>query len=217
MDETPMNFDMVPNRTINKKGENTVSVRTRGAEKRHLTVVLTCTASGEVPPSMVIFKKIREVKVNARGMVVTVQPKGWMDDTLMSRYIKEIFVRHVGQDSLLVMDSFRFHISAATKKVLRRNKITSVIIPGGCSGKVQPLDVAINKPYKSVLRKLWSEWMASNTLGDGTRDRIKAADYHTVVDWVAAGWEELKKTQRPDCEKFPCLWHLQQTGWERRP
>ena len=37
MDETPMYFDMSCNTTIDKKGTKTISVRTTGAEKRHLT------------------------------------------------------------------------------------------------------------------------------------------------------------------------------------
>ena len=56
MDETPMYFDMVPSRTIAKKGMKEVRVRTTGAEKRPVTNVLTCTASGKTMPPMIIFK-----------------------------------------------------------------------------------------------------------------------------------------------------------------
>ena len=56
MDETPMYFDIVPSRTIVKKGVKEVRVRTTGAEKRRVTVVLACTASGKTLPPMIIFK-----------------------------------------------------------------------------------------------------------------------------------------------------------------
>ena len=56
MDETPLFFDMAPNRTVSQKGVKEVRVRTTGAEKRHITVVLACTGSGEMLPPMVIFK-----------------------------------------------------------------------------------------------------------------------------------------------------------------
>ena len=42
--------------TVDKKGINTVSIRTTGAEKCHLTVVLAATADGHMLPPMVIFK-----------------------------------------------------------------------------------------------------------------------------------------------------------------
>ena len=41
MDETPMFFDMVPERMVSKKG-----VRSSGGEKKRLTVALTCTGNG---------------------------------------------------------------------------------------------------------------------------------------------------------------------------
>ncbi len=56
MDETPLYFDMVPSRTIEKKGAKEVRVRSTGAEKRRVTVVLACTASGKTLPPMIIFK-----------------------------------------------------------------------------------------------------------------------------------------------------------------
>ena len=40
MDETPDYFDMVSSRTLDKNGEKTINIRTTGAEKRHLTVVI---------------------------------------------------------------------------------------------------------------------------------------------------------------------------------
>lgn len=56
MDETPLYFDMVPNRTLEKKGAKEVRVKTTGAGKRRVTVVLMCTASGKTLPPMIIFK-----------------------------------------------------------------------------------------------------------------------------------------------------------------
>ena len=44
MDETLMYFSMSGNTIIDKKGTKSISVRTIGAEKRHLTVVLAVGA-----------------------------------------------------------------------------------------------------------------------------------------------------------------------------
>ena len=46
MDETPLTFDMPPNRTINNSGEKTIKIRTTGNEKNRITVVLTCAGDG---------------------------------------------------------------------------------------------------------------------------------------------------------------------------
>ena len=50
MDETPAYFDICPNRTVAVKGEKSIIVRTTGAEKRQLTVVLSCSANGGLLP-----------------------------------------------------------------------------------------------------------------------------------------------------------------------
>ena len=44
MDETPMNFDMPPSRTVNPVGEKTIMIKTTGNEKTHFTVGLACLA-----------------------------------------------------------------------------------------------------------------------------------------------------------------------------
>ena len=41
MDETPINFDMPPTRTVNPSGEKAILIKTTGNEKNHFTVVLS--------------------------------------------------------------------------------------------------------------------------------------------------------------------------------
>lgn len=57
MDETPLYFDVVPGRVLDKKGKKSVVVRTTGNAKRHLTVVLTVLAHGEVLPALAILRE----------------------------------------------------------------------------------------------------------------------------------------------------------------
>lgn len=47
MDETPLCFYKPGSTTVNKKGCREVHVKSTGAEKRRLTVVLVCTAAGD--------------------------------------------------------------------------------------------------------------------------------------------------------------------------
>ena len=55
MDETPLFFDLIPGRTLSSKGKQQIILRGTTATKCHLTVVLTCTASGHMLPPMIIF------------------------------------------------------------------------------------------------------------------------------------------------------------------
>ena len=56
MNKTPVFFDMVPEKSLVKKGQKSVTIRTSGSEKRHVTVVLTVAADGFILPPMVIFR-----------------------------------------------------------------------------------------------------------------------------------------------------------------
>ena len=75
-----------------------------------------------------------------------------MDEKLAIRFIRHIWYKHMELGSLLVWDSFKAHLTEDVLKELARLQIHSVVIPGGCTSKAQPLDVSINKPLKGILR-----------------------------------------------------------------
>ncbi|KAK6297215.1 hypothetical protein J4Q44_G00317980 [Coregonus suidteri] len=84
MDEVPLTFDIPVNRTVEKTGTSTVSVRTTGNEKSSFTVVLACQANGQKLPPMIIFKRKTLPKENfPAGVVIKASPKGWMDEEKM--------------------------------------------------------------------------------------------------------------------------------------
>lgn len=51
------------------------------------------------------------------------------------------------------MDLVAFHITDSVLAILRENNIVPSIIRGGCTGLLQPLDTAVNKPFKEYLRE----------------------------------------------------------------
>ena len=55
MDQTSVFFDMVPNKSFAKKRSKSVFVRTSGCDKKHVTVLLTICACGDILPPVIIF------------------------------------------------------------------------------------------------------------------------------------------------------------------
>ncbi len=99
MDETPAYFDIVASKSVDKVGVKQCVIRSTGAEKRHLTVVLTVTSDGNMLHPLIIFKgrptgKIIEMEL-LEGMVAVRQEKGWMDTKVMHVYLEKIWYPYV--------------------------------------------------------------------------------------------------------------------------
>jgi DDE superfamily endonuclease len=67
--------------------------------------------------------------------------------------------RETRHDNLLVMDVATFHKTPSILKKLRENHVMTAFIPSGCTSLLQPLDTAVNKPFKGWLREATEEYM----------------------------------------------------------
>ena len=63
MDETPLVFNMIPNKTVAKKGTKSIIIKTFEQEKCRISVLLTITADGGKLPPYIIFKSKRDGKI----------------------------------------------------------------------------------------------------------------------------------------------------------
>ena len=139
MDETPMYFDMPGNTSVDFVVNKTIGIKTTGHEKQHFTVVLACLADGTKLKPMVIFKRKTMPKDKfPSGVLVKVQEKGWMNESLTHTWLDEIWFKRSGSllkpTSLLVWDQFRAHLCESVKMKLHQNKTRQAVIPGGCTG-----------------------------------------------------------------------------------
>jgi hypothetical protein len=53
----------------------------------------------------------------------------------------------------LAFNAAAFHKTLEILQTFRNNHIIPALIPGGCTGLLQPLDTAVNKPFKELLRE----------------------------------------------------------------
>jgi hypothetical protein len=82
MDETPMYFEMPSNRTLDRVGAKTVSVKTRGKEKSRYTVIPAMMANGQKLKCYIILKGLKKVPkglVVPKNIQVAVADKGSMN------------------------------------------------------------------------------------------------------------------------------------------
>lgn len=198
MDETPMTFDLPSNRTVDSKGSKTINIKTCGAEKSHFTVVLACLADGTKLKPMVIFKRKTKPKEKLpSGVFVECNKKGWMDESFVNLWVDEIWGKRPGallhKKSLLVWDMFRAHLVDSVQKNLLRRKTHKAVIPGGCTSLLQPLDVSLNKPFKTKMRALWTEWMISGPKEYTAGGNQRRASYQQACEWTITAWDSISK------------------------
>ncbi|KAF0704731.1 hypothetical protein AaE_014786, partial [Aphanomyces astaci] len=53
---------------------------------------------------------------------------------------------------------------------------------------LQPLDVAINKPFKDRIRNTYMLWAARNMLG---KEKVKSPDRKLILEWIQASWDAI--------------------------
>ena len=195
MDETPMWFDLPSNTTINQKSAKTVNIRITSHEHTSFTVVLGCMADGTKLPAVCIFKLKNIPKEKfPRGIYIRVNEKGWVNEQEMLWWIETVWTSRNpfgNPRSMLVLDSFRGHIVESVKNRLKEKNTNMAVIPGGCTSKLQPLDVAINKSFKSKVKDRYNDWMISNIHAFTPTGKIKRPSYSTVATWVKESWDEV--------------------------
>ncbi len=60
----------------------------------------------------------------------------------------------------------------------------------GCTRKIQPLDVSLNKPFKAVVREKWIEYVHSlvdASVNPSPLGKLKPADKPKIVSWIKDG------------------------------
>lgn len=99
-----------------------------------------------------------------------------------------------GRPSLFAFDCVEFHKTPAVQAKLHNHDIFPSLIPPGCTGLGQPLDVSVNSPLKSILRDLTDstiEWRGQE-LDKWTVSERRILTTHCVVE----AWEEFCTSKR---------------------
>ncbi|KAF4798120.1 hypothetical protein TURU_067369 [Turdus rufiventris] len=171
---------MLLTRTVEKTGTPMVPVRTTGNKKSLFTVVLGVLSDGQKLSPMVIFKRKTFPKEKfPDGIVVAVNPKGWMDEEVMKTWLTTAYAHrrerffNLKVPGLLFFNSMCAHKMDSMKALVKKMNSELAVIPGGLTKEMQPLDMSIISSFKAKLRLLWEIWMVEEF---NTSDGIKSAE-----------------------------------------
>lgn len=200
MDETPIPFEYLDGRSYDFVGARTVSGKTdrSGWDKRQATLILYIFADGipRLKPKIIFHARTgnsvreKEGHLYHPGVTVEFNKTAYNNETLFCKWITDELAPALNQEkeknsqaSLLVLDSAGFHKTPMVLDVLRSHSIIPSVIPGGCTGLVQPLDTAVNKPFKEYLRNHTDEYY--DTAGSAI-EKWSVSDKRVMVTHVVA-------------------------------
>ena len=196
--------------TMEKRGVRRVEV-VGATDKRQITAVFCGTLLGEFLPVQVIYAG-RTSRCHPRHSFpcdwhITHSRKHWSTEETMLDYIKLIILPYVervrydiGNQSaaaLAIFDNFKGQITSACFSLLEENNIHYVLLPANTTDKLQPLDVAVNKPAKDFIRRKFEEWYSQQVMEqlDGVEmDQLNSATLNPIdlgmaqVKEVGAKW-----------------------------
>ncbi|KAF4799490.1 pogo transposable element with KRAB domain-like protein [Turdus rufiventris] len=198
MDEVPLTFDMPLTRTVKKTGTPTVPVHTTGNEKSSFIVVLGVSPDGQKLSPMVIFKRKMFPKDKfPDGIVVAVNPKGWMNEQVMRAWLTEVYTRrrerffNIKLPGLLIFNSMCAHKTDSVKALGKKINSELAVILGVLTKEVQPLDISIICSFKAKLRLLWEHWRVEGEHSYTTTSRLRRASYATLCQWILDAWSKV--------------------------
>ena len=132
MDETPLFYEYLPKRTVEKKDTRDVKTWKTGRDKKLRTLILAITKTGLVlKPSLILPRKTRyELELRNRlGMKVyrTTSANVWMNSPTMILWLQEVLKLYVGDNQiLLLLGNFSPHYSKDVRDVIKDTNINLV-------------------------------------------------------------------------------------------
>jgi len=164
MDQTPLPFEYLSGRRYHQQGDKTIGVqgsKQTGWDKRQATIQLTIFADGIPTVKPLVFfcgqgigASIQAEKEHYdKRVVVKFNPKAYANSTSIVEWLDDQVIPVLdGRPILMALDMFGSHKTEEVLDTRRAHDITLSVIPGGCTGLVQPLDVSIYRPFKDILK-----------------------------------------------------------------
>ena len=127
--------------------------------------------------------------VKQKNIYIYFQENALSDYDIFKKWIDEIYLDYqdnIKNTYLLILDKAPSHCCSAIIEYLNNKNIKRIFIPGGLTRKLQPLDVAVNKPFKDYIKKNFAQYEIGNN--NIITNHHAKVDRKIIVDWVYDIW-----------------------------
>lgn len=191
IDQTGVSIVPTSKYTMAPRGSKQVSVLGID-DKRQITALLGSNCAGTLLPPQLIYGGKTDMCHPAftfpREWDITHSPSHWSTEQTMLRYVRRVLVpfidkirfyqldRPVHQRALVIMDLFAAHRCDSVLEALKAEHVEVVYVPGGCTGELQPLDVAGNGTFKAHLKREFGRWHSTKVSSNVAQGRSCKVD-----------------------------------------
>ena len=193
VDQTPVWWNAMceKQKTIDSTGKRKILARvSNGNPREKVSVILACSQTGEKLPPAIIVKsnstRLKRARIKlVDGVMIFQNPKTSMANSdIMERWIRTMMPTVTeGKKNVLILDSFRGHLTDGIGVACTETNTLRAVIPGGLTSHIQPLDLTVNRSFKSHLRKLYHV----NSQKVSVKDRLA-----TLARAVRIAWNRTK-------------------------
>ena len=158
MDESPIFWEYLPRKIIAPMLSKSAFGWKRGYHNVRSTLILAVTASGTMLRPSLILKRKSSYHLqcdNDINLNIMNSKNGWSNSKLTIEWLQRVLLPYVNRNQcMLIWDSFEGHISDEVIKFLSNHpNIHVAVIAGGATSKDQPLDISINKQFKTICKR----------------------------------------------------------------
>jgi hypothetical protein len=175
LNETPLPFEFLSSYTYNWKGVTTVAGKLdrSGWDKRQAIIILYIMANGDTPfkPVIIFYGQgtvlAKEQPYYDLRVEVYFNPTAYHNEEIFLKWLEDVYQPYIAnnahgeEESLVIMDAAAFHKTPAVMKFLYEAEpfMLIALIPPGLTSYFQPLDTAVNSPFKKLLQQATDEYI----------------------------------------------------------
>ena len=208
-DQTGIKIVPTSNWTMELSGSKRVEMSAL-TDKRQITAVLCGNMVGDFLPVQLVYQG-RTNRCHPRYKFpsewhISHSPKHWSNEETMLQYVEIIIHPYVesvrctlscDSPAVVIMDNFRAQVTQKVYELLDSYNIHTCVLLPNTTDRLQPLDIAVNKPAKDFLRRRFDEWYAQQVmlqLEGKSDEEIEVFDLHPIdlsMAWmkeVSADW-----------------------------
>ncbi len=196
LDETATYYDSKIDFTLDIKGNKRIEIKTTGREKQRVTSLLGVDYFSKIKMKPLIILKgktkrcINNIPLND-DVNLTYQENAWCTEDQLIQ-----FISYLPKDKkiLLLYDNFRGH---TTKKVLDFIKenlplVEVIMLPPYTTSILQPLDIGINKSFKSHIKKEYINFLIENYDKNKSLPNLTKTERNKLlVEWITNSWNNI--------------------------